>query len=218
MIKDDVIVLYRGYNVQLQTSQRLQYSAQSSQRKPYDDRHRPSNTVLRNLEIGMQFRDSENAQCNLEIVQIPRLQAIYIHILWTTCLKYSHFPGTTSAVAQAILTISKKSCVLQFHWLLCGLLSVMQIPTMFNNRTCLEVQQKMHIFTSYFLPDLKQQPSPPGSHTSPSPLTLPLPNPGPFSWTNGKRCHSFTCVLFTFVQNLTEFTPVSYIICCSIRT
>ena len=29
---------------------------------------------LRNLEIGMQSRDSENAQCNLEIAQIPRLR------------------------------------------------------------------------------------------------------------------------------------------------
>jgi len=28
---------------------------------------------LRNLEIGTQFRDSENAQRNLEIAQIPRL-------------------------------------------------------------------------------------------------------------------------------------------------
>ena len=29
---------------------------------------------LRNLEIGTQFRDSENAQCNLEIEQIPKLR------------------------------------------------------------------------------------------------------------------------------------------------
>jgi len=34
---------------------------------------------LRNLEIGTQFRDSENAQCNLEIAQIPRLRGTYIH-------------------------------------------------------------------------------------------------------------------------------------------
>ena len=31
----------------------------------------------RNLEIGTQFRDSENEQRNLEIVQIPRLRGTY---------------------------------------------------------------------------------------------------------------------------------------------
>ena len=29
---------------------------------------------LRNLKIGTQFRDSENALCNLEIAQIPKLR------------------------------------------------------------------------------------------------------------------------------------------------
>jgi len=32
---------------------------------------------LCNLEIGTQFLDSENAQCNLEIAQIPRLDGTY---------------------------------------------------------------------------------------------------------------------------------------------
>ena len=32
---------------------------------------------LRYLEIGTQFRDSENAQRNLEIAQIPRLRRTY---------------------------------------------------------------------------------------------------------------------------------------------
>ena len=32
---------------------------------------------LRNLEIGTQFRDSENAQRNLEIAQIPKLRRTY---------------------------------------------------------------------------------------------------------------------------------------------
>ena len=35
---------------------------------------------LRNLGIGTQFRDSENAQRNLEIVQIPRLRGTYTAI------------------------------------------------------------------------------------------------------------------------------------------
>ena len=35
---------------------------------------------VHNLEIGMQFRDAENAQHNLEIVQIPRLHETYIYI------------------------------------------------------------------------------------------------------------------------------------------
>jgi len=33
---------------------------------------------VHNLEIGTQFPDSENAQRNLEIVQIPRLHRIFI--------------------------------------------------------------------------------------------------------------------------------------------
>ena len=33
-----------------------------------------------NLEIGMQFPDSENAQRNLEIVQIPILRGTYINV------------------------------------------------------------------------------------------------------------------------------------------
>jgi len=35
---------------------------------------------LCNLEIGMQFLDSENVQCNLEIAQIPRLRGTYTYI------------------------------------------------------------------------------------------------------------------------------------------
>ena len=35
---------------------------------------------LRNLEIGTQFQESENAQRNLEIAQIPKLRGTYIHI------------------------------------------------------------------------------------------------------------------------------------------
>ena len=34
-------------------------------------------TTVRNLEIGTQSRDSENAQHNLEIAQIPRLRGTY---------------------------------------------------------------------------------------------------------------------------------------------
>ena len=34
--------------------------------------------VLRNLKIGTQFQDSENAQRNLEIAQIPKLCGTYI--------------------------------------------------------------------------------------------------------------------------------------------
>ena len=34
--------------------------------------------LLRNLEIGTQFRDSENALRNLEIAQIPKLRGTYI--------------------------------------------------------------------------------------------------------------------------------------------
>ena len=41
-----------------------------------------SQNRLRNLEIGTQFRDSENAQCNLEIAQIPRLHKTYIRLLY----------------------------------------------------------------------------------------------------------------------------------------
>ena len=35
--------------------------------------------ILCNLEIGTQFRDSENAQHNLEIAQIPKLRGTYIY-------------------------------------------------------------------------------------------------------------------------------------------
>ena len=34
-------------------------------------------TIVRNLNIGTQSQDSENAQCNLEIAQIPRLRGTY---------------------------------------------------------------------------------------------------------------------------------------------
>ena len=34
-------------------------------------------SALRNLEIGTQFQDSENAQRNLEIAQIPKLRGTY---------------------------------------------------------------------------------------------------------------------------------------------
>ena len=37
--------------------------------------------ILRNLEIGTQFRDSENAQRNLEIAQIPKLRRTYVFVL-----------------------------------------------------------------------------------------------------------------------------------------
>ena len=38
-----------------------------------------SQDCLRNLEIGTQFRDSENALRNLEIAQIPKLRGTYIY-------------------------------------------------------------------------------------------------------------------------------------------
>jgi len=37
--------------------------------------------VPRNLEIGTQFWDSENAQCNLKIAQIPRLRGTYTSLV-----------------------------------------------------------------------------------------------------------------------------------------
>ena len=40
---------------------------------------------LHNLEIGTQFWDSENAQCDLEIVQIPRLRGTYIYTSLHMC-------------------------------------------------------------------------------------------------------------------------------------
>jgi len=43
-------------------------------------RSRDCAPVPRDLEIGTQFPDSENAQCNLEIAQIPRLHGTYIPI------------------------------------------------------------------------------------------------------------------------------------------
>jgi len=43
---------------------------------------------LRNLEVGRQLRDSENAQRNLEIAQIPRLRGTYTEIsLLDGCLE-----------------------------------------------------------------------------------------------------------------------------------
>ena len=36
--------------------------------------------ILRNLEIGTQFQDSENAQRNLEIAQIPKLRGTYTYV------------------------------------------------------------------------------------------------------------------------------------------
>ena len=41
-----------------------------------------SQDCLRNLEIGTQFRDSENALRNLEIAQIPKLRGTFILLLW----------------------------------------------------------------------------------------------------------------------------------------
>ena len=43
-------------------------------------RSRDCALVPRNLETGTQFRDSENAQRNLEITQIPRLRGTYMSV------------------------------------------------------------------------------------------------------------------------------------------
>ena len=43
-------------------------------------RSRDCVNLVRNLEIGMQFPDSENALRNLEIAQIPRLCGTYTYI------------------------------------------------------------------------------------------------------------------------------------------
>ena len=44
-------------------------------------RSRDCISVLHNLKIGTQFSDSENAQCNLEIAEIPKLRRTYIYHL-----------------------------------------------------------------------------------------------------------------------------------------
>ena len=48
-------------------------------------RSRDCTLVPHNLEIGTQFPDSKNAQCNLEIAQIPKLHGTYILARPHTC-------------------------------------------------------------------------------------------------------------------------------------
>ena len=58
---------------------------------------------VRNLEIGTQFRDSETAQRNLEIAQIPRLQGTY------TCVRQPHIVSFTLPLLLSISRIIAKA-------------------------------------------------------------------------------------------------------------
>jgi len=72
---------------------------------------------VRNLEIGTQFLDSENAQRNLKIAQIPRLRGTYISLLELnfspefaengSIFDYIHVEHKQSSLAQRLLWLKQ---------------------------------------------------------------------------------------------------------------
>ena len=61
---------------------------------------------LRNLEIGSQFLDSQNAQCNLEIAQIPRLRGTYAYV----CMHVSQYVCVDSKRVKLLVSVSALEC------------------------------------------------------------------------------------------------------------